>query len=103
MRRTQGADLRYRLVALTLALSGTPYRLLVQVHQTGQVIVTGGRGLVGLGEQLLSTLGEGDLQAAVTGLVGQEGLVRTVAGLGNQGEGVLAGGLVGGLNWNRFQ
>src|SRR5699024_10923727 len=71
-----------------------PYKLLVQVDQAGQVLVAVLGGLLVLVEQILGALGEGTGQAAVTGLVGQEVLILGhVAGLGGQGERVLALGL----------
>ena len=65
--------------------------LLVQLDQTGQVLVAVVCNLLVASEQLLSTLGEGAGQTAVTGLVCQQSLILLVVhSLGGQGEGVLA-------------
>ena len=52
--------------------------LLVQVDQTGQVLVAVVCNLLVASEQLLSTLGEGAGQTAVTGLVCQQCLILVV-------------------------
>jgi len=55
-------------------------------------------------EQLLCTIRECTSQAAVTGLVCQQGLILLgIHSLGGQGEGVLALSLVGRIEVNRFQ
>ena len=78
--------------------------LLVQLDQTGQVLVTIVCNLLVACEQSLCTLGECTGQAAVTGLVCQQCLILLgIHSLGGQGEGVLALSLVGGLKVNRFQ
>ena len=70
--------------------------LLVQVDQTGQVLVAVICNLLVACEQLLSTVGECTGQAAVTGLVCQQCLILVVVhGLGGQSERVLALSLVG--------
>src|SRR5699024_10051065 len=71
-------------------------RLLVQLDQAGQVLVAILGSLLVLGEQILRTLREGAGQAAVTGFVGEEVLILGhIAGLGGQGERVLALSLEG--------
>ena len=70
--------------------------LLVQVDQTGQMLVTVVCNLLVACEQLLCTIREGTSQAAVTGLVCQQCLILVVVhGLGGQSERVLALSLVG--------
>ena len=74
------------------------HKLLVQVDQLGQVLVTGIGGSLVLLEQSLGAIREGASQTAVTSLVGQEVLILAhVASLGGQGERVLALGLGSGV------
>ena len=66
------AFLRGALFYLALAVKQPLHKLLVQVDQLGQVLVTGIGGSLVLLEQSLGAIREGASQTAVTSLVGQE-------------------------------
>ena len=103
-RQCGAAALRTRVPLRPLPAIVQKTGLLVQLDQTGQVLVTIVCNLLVACEQSLCTLGECTGQAAVTGLVCQQCLILLgIHSLGGQGEGFLPCALLAGLKVNRFQ